>query len=378
MTGSTDPARVSIPRLDTIRALCFLMVFGLHAFWTDDQVTFWHPLWRKVYSPLFSNGATGVNVFFVLSGFLITYLLIQEKRVVGRIDVPRFWLRRALRIWPLYYVVVIIGFVLVPTLKQRMGLPPDTVQSGWSYLFFYNNIPMAHGVGGNSTVLSVLWSIAVEEQFYLVWPVLLAVLPVRGYPFLFLAVVAASVAFKASCTDELMQVWHTFSCMGDLATGGLCALVAASVRGRAWLSAMPLWGIILLHAMWLWIYVPNRWCVMPWQLVVEPVLFAVVSGGIILYQGFGRASFLRFGFSPMLEWLGRISFGLYCLHMVAILAVRQIWPRITPPGFWSESLFMPICSLALAVGLAYASHRWLERPFLRLKDRFAHIHRDHA
>ena len=95
--------RVSFPSLDSLRTLCFVSVFFYHGVFTTDPALQADPVWHAIKYGFFANGNLGVNVFFVLSGFLITYLLIVERVHIGKVDVPRFWTRRALRIWPLYY-----------------------------------------------------------------------------------------------------------------------------------------------------------------------------------------------------------------------------------------------------------------------------------
>ena len=373
MSGAPAKSNVSIPRLDVLRALCFLMVFGCHAFYTDDPAINQHPVWRAVISPLFSNGAVGVNVFFALSGFLISYLLIREKTTFGNIHVPKFWLRRVLRIWPLYFAVVVIGFVLFPMAKSALGQPVGDNGSVWSFLFFYNNLPMAHGFTTDSSILSVLWSIAVEEQFYLVWPLLLFALPVRGFPWAFAVVLLLSMVFKFTADTVQLRTWHTFSCMGDLATGALAACIAASERGARWVASWKWPAVLAIHLIWILLYVPQTGFAPPLTEVLDPVLFAFLSTAVILYQGFGGPTFLRMREFPVLVRLGRISYGLYCLHMVAILLVLQLLSLAGLHGFWVSAVLFPCTALVLSILFASISHRFLETPFLRLKDRFAFI-----
>ena len=105
---------VSFPRLDAIRALCFLSVFVFHSFHTGNADLLAHPVRHFVKGFLFASGDLGVNVFFVLSGFLITFLLLRERDLTGTIHTGHFWLRRLLRIWPLYFACVAFGFLVFP------------------------------------------------------------------------------------------------------------------------------------------------------------------------------------------------------------------------------------------------------------------------
>src|SRR5690606_19427107 len=112
---------------------------------------------------LFGNGNLGVNFFFVLSGFLITYLLLIEMQLRGRINIGSFYIRRALRIWPLFYFCVAFGFIAFPFFKSMLGEIPNESANVVSYLFFLNNFDFIKNPP-DSSVLSVLWSVAIEEQ----------------------------------------------------------------------------------------------------------------------------------------------------------------------------------------------------------------------
>lgn len=379
MASIARPDHVTLPRLDVVRALCFLAVFGCHVFYSDKPAITSTPFWHTWITPVFGPGTLGVNMFFVLSGFLITFLLLREKALNGRIDVPRFWLRRILRIWPLYFVVVGIGFVVFQWLKARMGVAVHETADPWHYVFFYSNIDKAHGIEPDSSILTVLWSIAVEEQFYLVWPVLLLLVPRRWSPALFMAVVLASIGFRAVHVDRDMRLWHTFSCMGDLAVGAIGAWYASRPLAAERIRAWPLWAIAGTHALALALYflpVLGRSEVGD---VLFRCVFAAAIAGVILYQAFGRRTFLQLPAPAWLVYLGRISYGLYCLHQVAILVTLQVLGHWHANDHtWQVVLLQPLIALPLSIALASASYRFLEKPFLRLKDRFAYIVRDTA
>jgi peptidoglycan/LPS O-acetylase OafA/YrhL len=136
-TGTTSQVatkRVYFENLDGLRFLCFLSVFFFHSFHTDFDSIRATDTYHFIKRDIFGNGNLGVNFFFVLSGFLITYLLIEEKNLNGQIDIKRFWLRRILRIWPLFYLCVIIGFFAFPVLKSAFGQQPNETASIEHYL----------------------------------------------------------------------------------------------------------------------------------------------------------------------------------------------------------------------------------------------------
>ncbi|HEX2617069.1 MAG TPA: acyltransferase, partial [Flavobacteriales bacterium] len=284
MATTARPDHVTLPRLDVIRAFCFLAVFGSHIFFTDRADLTSTAFWRLFVKPAFYKGDLGVNTFFVLSGFLITFLLIREKRLNGRINVPHFWLRRILRIWPLYFVVVFLGFGPMQWLKAWSGQAVHETANPWHYVFFYSNLDLVHGDQPDSSILPVLWSIAVEEQFYLVWPLLLLLLPSRATPAIFGTVIGASLVFQWMHPEEPMRLWHTFTCMGDLAIGAAAAWYASRPEGPARIRDWPLWAIIGAHAVALVLYLIPDFGEEVWFRVVFATLVAVV----ILYQAFGR------------------------------------------------------------------------------------------
>jgi peptidoglycan/LPS O-acetylase OafA/YrhL len=173
--------RVYFSNLDSLRFLAFLAVFIAHAGILFPISTDW---FYRLYRLIISQGAYGVNFFFVLSGFLITYLLLLEKRKNGFVSIKTFYLKRILRIWPLYYIVMLISVFLLPVFIQAIGadyiagnmrtFPNLGMLIGehaktW-FLFFAGNFYRGAELGAVPFALGVLWSVCVEEQFYLFWP----------------------------------------------------------------------------------------------------------------------------------------------------------------------------------------------------------------
>lgn len=372
MAAIMRPDQVTLPRLDVIRALCFLAVFGSHALFSHRADFTSTAFWQLFVVPVFYNGGLGVNAFFVLSGFLITFLLIREERMNGRIDVPRFWLRRVLRIWPLYFFVVLLGFGPLQWVKAAMGMAAQETADPWHYVFFCSNFDLARNDFPDSTVLTVLWSIAVEEQFYLVWPLLMLLIPSNRSPLLFGAIVAASIAFRWTHPTGAMRLWHTFSCMGDLAIGAAAAWYASRPGGPERIRNWPSLVIIGAHLMVPLLYMG----IVPCDQVLFRCVFAVFVAMVILYQAFGRRTFLQLPTPPWLVGIGRISYGLYCLHQVAMLITLRVLEYLHwDQHLWELVVLRPLIALPLSLLMASLSYRFIERPFLRLKDRFSYIKR---
>jgi peptidoglycan/LPS O-acetylase OafA/YrhL len=365
--------KISFPRLDGLRALCFLSVFFFHSFHTEVPEVRSHWLWQQVKYGVFANGDIGVNVFFVLSGFLISYLLIIEKNRPQGIHVPRFWMRRILRIWPLYYGCVAIGFLLFPWVKGLAGQVSTESADPWYYLFFISNFdPHVPDFSG----LALLWSVSVEEQFYLFWPLILALVPIRWFPWCFASVIVGSLVFRVLYPDPDVLYGHTLSCIGDMAMGAVGAWIASSHQGRAWIRSWSTMAVLLIHTLFFAVYFLRHVVAQSSLagLVLERAIIASLAAGIILYQCFGRRTMLSLPESGYIGHLGRISFGLYCLHTIGILAAIQVLHRLgLDTKLWHVLILQTALSLAFSILLAEVSFRFYESPFLRLKDRFAVI-----
>lgn len=215
--------RIYFENLDGLRFFCFLSVFLYHSFYTENEYIKASPVYKFVTEELFKNGNLGVNFFFVLSGFLITYLLIEEKKINGQINLKSFWIRRILRIWPLFYFCVGFGFVVFPQLKLFFGQVPNETATPLYYLFFINNFDLIKNGLPDSSVLGLLWSIAVEEQFYLFWPIILYIFPVNKYWIPFLSIIILSLFFRGFNDDYDSHELHTLSCIGDMTMGAFGA-----------------------------------------------------------------------------------------------------------------------------------------------------------
>lgn len=368
---------VFFPHLDALRFFSFLAVFLYHSFSTPIPALQQSAVYQFVKNFLFGNGNLGVNFFFVLSGFLITYLLLTEKEGSGKINIRFFYIRRVLRIWPLYFFSVFFGFVLFPVLKQLFGQVPNETAAPVLFLTFLSNFDMIlHGIP-DSSVLGVLWSVAIEEQFYLLWPLILAFLPKRWYGYAFGTIIVASLAFRFFfINDRLVLDVHTVSCISDMAVGGFGAFLMFS-RGRAyrWVAGLHPGFLLLLYSVLTAVVLFRKQMVSVHYLIpFERLIISAVFLAVILEQCFSTRSLFKLGRLKLISWLGRYTYGLYCLHMIAILAVQQLL-RMYSLNTTLPSLFLLEggVSLCAAVLLALVSYHFLERPFLALKDKFTII-----
>jgi peptidoglycan/LPS O-acetylase OafA/YrhL len=315
------PARVRHrPELDGLRGLAVVLVIGSHA-----QV------------PGFGVGAVaGVTLFFVLSGFLITSILVAERDRVGGIDLVAFYVRRALRLLPALYSVTIL--VLAGYLLGFWANVPATGEGIVGMLLYVGNWTTAAGL--SSGVLGHTWSLAVEEQFYILWPVAL-ILGLRYGDRRTVALVALAVAvgvlpwrlFIATTTTG----WRTFLGTDTNADALLLGCAIALLQPR--LSRLAGWagiiGLIAVSELWH----TSADTVPLFSLAAITSALAVAACPTVL------------SWSP-LAYVGRISYGLYLVHYLLIWSGIP-WPTVV------------LGSLAIAS----VSYRYLELPILRLKDR---------
>lgn len=360
--------------LDGLRTLCFLMVFIFHSFTTNNTGILTSDGYRVLKDDIFGNGNLGVNFFFVLSGFLITYLLLTEQENKQRIDVLKFWMRRVLRIWPLYFVCVLIGFGVFPLIKQALGESPEETAHLWRYLIFISNLDFIEFGRPDASVLGVLWSVAIEEQFYLFWPLIFLVFPRKTLWIPMLALLIFSYWYRTTHSDYLHYEFHTFSCMNDLVVGGLIGWwsktqhhqLTAFVTKARWLlyAAYPIFiGLFVFRDE---LFYDNVW-IKP----AEKLVTSLFIGLIIIDQAFNTQSPLQLHRLKWISALGKYTYGLYCLQFVAILIVVTIFKKIIGIDNLIGVFFLePVISLILNVILAQLSYRYFESFFLRLKTRF--------
>lgn len=372
--------KVYFENLDGLRFLCFLSVFLFHSFHTDFDYIKSAGLYHFITSDVFGNGNLGVNFFFVLSGFLITYLLIEEKNLNGQIDIKKFWIRRVLRIWPLFYLCVAIGFFLFPMAKAAFGEQPNETASIAFYLTFTNNFDFIEKGLPDASVLGVLWSVAVEEQFYVVWPVFLYLFPIKRYWIPFAIVILCSLLFRLMNNNYQAHEYHTLSCMGDMAIGAFGAwLVSTNMNFRRIIQRLHIAAISLIYSSFFVIFL-YRDEILSYKntflSVVERSIIALIIILIILEQSFSENSFFKLSKFKWLTKLGTISYGLYCLHFVGILIVTTLTRKFSfNTELWQVLIVDTLVALTLTILISSMSYRIYEKPFLKLKNRFAYITR---
>lgn len=379
-TSVTRSLQGHIPGLDGIRGLAVLVVFCLH-YGADVKSA---NLWLYLPSEISKLGWVGVSLFFVLSGFLITGILWDT------LAQPRWWsnfyLRRCLRIFPLYYLALLLAVVLASTATDHW---PDLLLWIWPYLLYLQNVPAIlvklHAFAASP--LHHFWSLAVEEQFYLVWPFLLFLLRGRrGWAMrLCVSCWLLSLAFRIFVFAGHVSIyWATQSTLGR--GGELCvgAWLALRMRGTEeeqqqtlhrlpWLSAgcLSAFGLALLGA-----HSPSisTAAMATFGLSALSLLSGGIVAGVLLpgrVQWFFQMAWLR--------WLGKISYGVYIYHVFLRSFFEWAATALVPHADRNTYLLVRlVIAIFGTLGVASLSFYTYESFFLSLKDRFTTSPRRHS
>lgn len=343
-----------VPALDGVRGIAVIMVMAFH-------------IWR---APLTALGWSGVDLFFVLSGFLITGILWDTRELPGR--GRAFYIRRALRILPLYYAVLVGVFILRPLLGWNhrlddVALAPEQIWY-WTYLCDWR---IALGHPRAFTFLTHLWSLSIEEQFYLVWPLVVWYCTRRRAMAIAISLVIAACVLRlyvAFGTSTPGVAYGLLPCRADaLAIGAIVALALRGPGGvdgvRRWV--LPLAALGIVTASVLTLVRPTVQFDDVGMIVGGYMAFDWVFAGIVLLAATTRSDLLE---ARPLRAAGRYSYGLYVFHpMVMWWITRRV------PWLERDQLRFATGAVLGSVLVAWLSYRLYESPFLRLKERWARL-----
>jgi len=359
------------PELDAIRIFLFVGVWSYHALPREESYYIARHVpvaFASFISGTIRAGMCSLDVFFILSAFLITELLLREKELRGQADLKRFYIRRLLRIWPLYFFVIgLAGLISIFDRSQPLSLP-----YALAFLFFAGNwIVLLNGYPAAS-MIGPLWSVSFEEQFYLLWPLVLC----KARRAVVYAIVGALLTTGTFVRLTLLlrhvqfgNLWYnTFVRLDSIACGILLAFVLHGQRapriGRLGRIAL------LAFALFVW-FIVGHYCGLYDQ--VPPLTGGLIGfplmslSGVLIFiaiLGAGHDG-LSFLMHPILVYLGKISYGLYAFHILALRCAYYLFRNYHGPFHMTLS---SVAALSLTLGMAAVSFRWLESPFLRLKQ----------
>lgn len=309
-----------------------------------------------------TNGGFGVDVFFLISGFLITYILLKEKERFSKINIPKFFIRRAFRIWPAYFLVIALAPICV---KLVNFAEPSYLPN----LLFYNNFhaiatkiweyPFAH-----------LWSICVEEHFYLIWPFVISFINIKHLGKVFIAFLVISILsriyFFTYNYDYLHLYLNTISRIDVLIMGSLYALYYNKYGFTLQTPKLVRIGIYLIFIIVYFLYP-----VYEYNTLFNAAFKKYFYCGII---GFGMMNFLfnpsplfQIPFKKLFNYLGKISYGIYLFSnvLIPIVVVKFMYVYQT-----TNMHIYFLLNFVLSIGISALVYELYEKQFLKIKKHF--------
>lgn len=378
-SAPVQPTRGHLQELDGVRGFAILMVLALHFLCTQIEAP--RSGTEALIARVTGYGRWGVDLFFVLSGFLITGILYDTRGSRGYFKT--FYMRRTLRIFPLYYATLLVALVLIPAgwLQQfAPGLLKARASQGWLWPYL-TNVYVAKQGAFDIPYLSHFWTLAVEEHFYLVWPFAVGLLPRRTSMWLSvgLSVLAVSLRIAVGFWGPNRLYAHVLTpCRLDALCIG--AFLALAARGPLGAQAIGPFARRAVLPAALGVVLTSLWhAKSPGHVFTEPLreLFLSLFFGfavVLAATSYGPGRFkawLRVGW---LRWLGKYSYGLYVFHGIVAysLATHPILPRFEAlaGSRLGGLLLQALAGTLLSMGIAVLSYELLEAPFLRLKKWF--------
>jgi len=366
ITGSVE--KEHMPALDGLRGLAVLLVVVAHVFPVSQLFAYY-----KGPAILLSIGSTGVDLFFVLSGFLITGILCESKG--SQHYFKSFYVRRVLRIFPLYYALlaVFIGGTFVPALENLWG-PGNR----WPYWIYLSNFYPEFAVAPHSFLL-VCWSLAIEEQYYLVWPWVVRSLQIRGL------ILAAAILFVGSWVLRIIlygpnsdHLYHfTFTHLDGIALGSLIRLL--HINGHGLLFARRVFPYLLMTVICFWLYAGldvtsiDRVFYAPAMVQFGWGLTTLMYGALLIVALNGRAFEIPF----LMRW-GKYSYAIYLTHLIVFWFIhgtlRALTKTVGIDASWIDEFAGRAIMFCIALFAIYfvgkLSWSYVEGPINELKRKF--------
>lgn len=343
--------KLYLPGLNGIRAVAAITVLFGHM---------WAPFGNWGVTPSWNipwpDGP--VTTFFVISGFLITFLLMNEIGKTNDVSIPKFYMRRILRIWPLYYTYLALALLATWLLHDEIN------NAAWFYTFFSGNI--SHAIGLGIIPLFHFWSLGVEEQYYLWYPWMVKYSKKRVLSFVtilfvcwFAAKLAAYIFLGKGFTYRILGVTQ-FDCMMLGAMGAIMYY-----RQTEWFCklcsnrfvAIIAWGLFFTSGLYA-DYIPSP---------VRNEYIAFISL-LVIMAGLLHKPILE---NRVMNYLGQISYGIYVIHPLLLYVLTRL---IRPSDYMSNNvacIFIFIAMTVLTIVIAGLSYKYFEMPFLRLKSKFS-------
>ena len=373
--------KVYFPNLNGVRFVAALGVIAHHVEQSKNMYSL-----DNIYTNSFVGGVfgkLGIIMFFVLSGFLITYLLLKEKEKTGTISVRNFYIRRIFRIWPLYYMIIFLGIFILPHFSF-FNIPyySDHVNDFWwlklgLFLFFVPNVADMLFRSAPAPFINQTWSVGVEEQFYIMWPWIVR------YSKNILTVLIRIIVFYFLVRGTL-EVWHhmradnrvitninyfwEYFCIDDMAMGGIMAWILFNKKEKALKFLFHKYTQVVTYLFLIFLTV--RGISVPY---ITFEVYAVPFAIMIINLAANKNTLLTFN-NPVLDYLGKVTYGLYMYHGIAIvLAIRGVMAWVPKQDLVMGNIIIYGITFGSCILMTILSYEFFEKPFLKAKVKYSKI-----
>jgi peptidoglycan/LPS O-acetylase OafA/YrhL len=380
MSESNSSNRIYFPHLDVVRGISAFLVIFVHAY-ADYVNWFGRPdvlekkgnelnIFGELAEQFIENLGITVDVFFLISGFLITYILVEEKKRFGKISIKNFIIRRSLRIWPLYFLILAITPIIVWSVDRP---DPNYLMN----LLFLSNFDVI-----NQTIfpwpLAHFWTLSIEEHFYIFWPFMVAFLPKKYLLRSMAGIIAISLIFRIYSfyfvdNYQLVLYVHTLSRMDALAIGGIGAYFYSrrafefkldrKIRLTLVVGLLALMCTSAIHE-WLNLF----------DVIFKKYIYIAIISVLLLDFDFNPTFENFLGKKSFLHYLGKISYGIYMYGNIVVLFVTQ---RIMHNNKMDNIFLYFAFLIAITLIISSVSYEFFEKPLLKLKRKFSKIKTAH-
>lgn len=364
-----EPLKI-LPSLNALRFFAFFYVFLLHIPGFEGN--------QFLGKTILAGNASGVDFFFTLSGFLITYLLFNEKLANANINGRKYFLRRSLRIWPLYFLAVGIAYfnnyiTQIFHMGNADGYVPNPL---FSVTFLENYQMIRYNNFPNGAPLRIFWSLCVEEHFYFIWFLLFTLVSLKNlyqsFIVLWIIGIAYRIGFHVLFPDKMYDDIDVISKMDFFCAGGFSGLLIASNfdRIKTFFIKTPIYLRYIGVFIFVFLFYSNRiFPGLPFRYIYAPALSAILYSLLLLVVT--TTKWVNFKETSVFSRLGKISYGLYVFHTLVIVTLLFLFKLsgINTDTFLMTSLFAFV-ALSLSVVISALSYRFFEKPFLQLKSRY--------
>jgi peptidoglycan/LPS O-acetylase OafA/YrhL len=357
MTNST---KRQFHTFDALRFFSFLIVFISHV--PAPEFSF--------YNYISKSGSVGVSFFFVLSGFLITYILLFEKKINKKINLKDFFARRILRIWPLFYIMILFAF-LTPYILNILHLSSSSegYNPNWlvSSLFLENYKMMITNNFPNVSPLRVMWSICVEEHFYIIWGLAIYFIPIKKVNFLIISSILIGNITRVIYFYKGIDSLDIFTNIDYFAYGAIPALVLVKYeKALDRIEAIP----IQIKYLFTFFTVAFVFIIPNINFNIKDLIYPLILGllfAFLISCTITNKANILISDKSIFSKLGKYTYGLYLFHTIVINLFFQLCRSLHLEVSW---YWIGLISLCFTIILSYLSYNYFELFFLNLKKRY--------